>query len=172
MLGRVAVRVPRMLGLLAARARGLAAGAGGSAAAAAPPRPAAGAAGAASAGASEVDPHRQVSLGEYGAQCDQLFQRLEEALERSAIEEALSGDEFDVVSSMGVLSIKLGRHGTWVINRQAPNLQIWWSSPLSGPKRFYYDVRRAAWLNTRDDGELLDLLGREVSKVTGRRFTA
>jgi frataxin len=165
-----AAREPRRL--LAARSRGLAAAARGTAGAAAPPRPVAGAAPAAPAAAGEADPHRQVSLGDYGAQCDRLFQRLEEAFERSAVEDALDGGEFDVVSSMGVLSIKLGRHGTWVLNRQAPNLQIWWSSPLSGPKRFYYNMRRAAWLNTRDDGELLDLLSREVSKVTGRRFTA
>ena len=28
---------------------------------------------------------------------------------------------------------------TQVLNKQGPNRQIWWSSPVSGPKRFYFD---------------------------------
>mmetsp|Transcript_10087 Transcript_10087/g.29913 ORF Transcript_10087/g.29913 Transcript_10087/m.29913 type:complete len:91 (+) Transcript_10087:626-898(+) len=38
--------------------------------------------------------------------------------------------------------------------------QIWWSSPLSGPKRFEFDGE--AWRNTRDNGELGELLHAEV----------
>lgn len=30
----------------------------------------------------------------------------------------------------GVLKIDLGEDGTWVINRQIPNRQLWWSSPI------------------------------------------
>lgn len=30
----------------------------------------------------------------------------------------------------GVLKIDLGSDGTWVLNRQIPNRQIWWSSPI------------------------------------------
>lgn len=30
----------------------------------------------------------------------------------------------------GVLTLKLGLHGTYVINKQPPNKQIWLSSPL------------------------------------------
>lgn len=33
-------------------------------------------------------------------------------------------------SQQGVLKIDLGESGTWVINRQIPNRQIWWSSPI------------------------------------------
>ena len=40
--------------------------------------------------------------------------------------------EFDVTSSQGVLTIALGDNGTWVLNKQTPNKQIWWSSPISG----------------------------------------
>ena len=35
----------------------------------------------------------------------------------------------------GVLTLNLGSHGTYVINKQAPNKQIWVSSPVSGPVR-------------------------------------
>jgi len=30
----------------------------------------------------------------------------------------------------GVLTVKLGEHGTYVINKQAPNRQMWLSSPI------------------------------------------
>uniref|UniRef100_A0A914RUA2 Frataxin n=1 Tax=Parascaris equorum TaxID=6256 RepID=A0A914RUA2_PAREQ len=37
---------------------------------------------------------------------------------------------------MGVITAKVGRDkGTYVINKQTPNRQIWLSSPISGPKR-------------------------------------
>lgn len=52
---------------------------------------------------------------------------------------ALEGkdDELDVNYSMGVMNIILGQqYGTWVINKQTPNRQLWWSSPLSGPRRY------------------------------------
>jgi frataxin len=38
--------------------------------------------------------------------------------------------EFDVLYSSGVLTLKLEK-GTFVINKQPPNKQIWLSSPLS-----------------------------------------
>ena len=31
----------------------------------------------------------------------------------------------------GVLTLKLGEHGTYVVNKQPPNKQIWLSSPIS-----------------------------------------
>ncbi|CAH0490290.1 unnamed protein product [Peronospora farinosa] len=76
-------------------------------------------------------------------------------------------DESDVVFSQGVLKIDLGEHGTWVINRQVPNRQIWWSSPISGPRRYEYDAENGHWINTRDRGELLALLRSEILDATG-----
>lgn len=38
--------------------------------------------------------------------------------------------EGDVEYSQGVLTINLGQLGTFVINKQTPNRQIWLSSPL------------------------------------------
>ncbi|KAF1786674.1 Frataxin conserved site [Phytophthora cactorum] len=65
--------------------------------------------------------------------------------------------ESDIMFSQGVLKIDLGEHGTWVINRQVPNRQIWWSSPVSGPRRYEYDAESGHWVNTRDKGELSEL---------------
>jgi len=43
----------------------------------------------------------------------------------------------DVTLSDGVLTVYLGPDiGTYVINKQSPNKQIWLSSPISGPARF------------------------------------
>ncbi|KAG3121680.1 hypothetical protein PI124_g976 [Phytophthora idaei] len=81
------------------------------------------------------------------------------------IEEML--EESDIMFSQGVLKIDLGEHGTWVINRQVPNRQIWWSSPVSGPRRYEYDAESGHWVNTRDKGELTELLRTEILDVTG-----
>jgi frataxin len=66
----------------------------------------------------------------------------------SALEDIVDG--LDISSSMGVLTIKLGEKGTYVLNKQTPNRQIWWSSPLSGPRRYQWDVSTSTWVSTRD----------------------
>ncbi|OQS03992.1 hypothetical protein THRCLA_03728 [Thraustotheca clavata] len=74
----------------------------------------------------------------------------------------------DITLAQGVLTINLGEDGTWVLNKQAPNRQIWWSSPVSGPKRFEYDGRLKKWFNTREkEQELVELLMAEVEDITG-----
>lgn len=46
---------------------------------------------------------------------------------------------FNLCAKDGILTVFLGEeHGTYVINKQTPNKQIWLSSPFSGPKRFDY----------------------------------
>ncbi|KAL4722635.1 hypothetical protein ACLX1H_010516 [Fusarium chlamydosporum] len=45
-------------------------------------------------------------------------------------------EDIDVEFSAGVLTISWPDKGTYVINKQPPNKQIWLSSPISGPKRY------------------------------------
>ncbi|KAF4339995.1 regulator of mitochondrial iron homeostasis [Fusarium beomiforme] len=45
-------------------------------------------------------------------------------------------EDVDVDFSAGVLSINWPDKGTYIINKQPPNKQIWLSSPISGPKRY------------------------------------
>ncbi|XP_061672955.1 frataxin, mitochondrial isoform X2 [Syngnathoides biaculeatus] len=46
------------------------------------------------------------------------------------MDEPFTGPDYDVVFSSGVLTIKVGGdHGTYVINKQTPNKQIWLASP-------------------------------------------
>lgn len=63
----------------------------------------------------------------------------------------------------GVLTVKLEQHGTYVINRQTPNRQIWLSSPTSGPKR--YDLVDGNWIYKHDGVSLHELLQTELSKI-------
>ena len=81
----------------------------------------------------------------------------------------------------GVLTITHPK-GTYVINKQPPNKQIWLSSPVSGPKRFDWVITGAGqhekegseyggagddgqggkWVYLRDGSDLTSLLKQEV----------
>ncbi|TFK57428.1 Frataxin [Heliocybe sulcata] len=100
---------------------------------------------------------------------EQLLDQLENLLDEA-------GDpEYEVEYSSGVLTLKLGRHGTYVINKQPPNKQIWLSSPFSGPKRYDYakdglGEQRDEWVYGRDGRAMGDLLNEELSRVFGREI--
>nr|XP_056707792.1 frataxin, mitochondrial-like [Euleptes europaea] len=71
-------------------------------------------------------------------------------------------EDYDVSFGAGVLTIKLGGNmGTYVINKQTPNKQIWLSSPISGPKR--YDWTGENWVYSHDGASLHELLAKELS---------
>ncbi|KAJ3176400.1 hypothetical protein HDU87_005269 [Geranomyces variabilis] len=75
---------------------------------------------------------------------------------------------FDVVYASGVLNVTLGSLGTYVVNKQPPNKQIWLSSPVSGPKRFDYAPDSETWICLRTDEDLPTLLATEFSQLLGR----
>lgn len=58
--------------------------------------------------------------------------------------------------------------GTYVLNKQPPNKQIWLSSPVSGPKRYDWVVPEGAhetegqWIYLRDGSNLTKLLNEEL----------
>mmetsp|Transcript_52 Transcript_52/g.100 ORF Transcript_52/g.100 Transcript_52/m.100 type:complete len:231 (-) Transcript_52:463-1155(-) len=67
----------------------------------------------------------------------------------------------EVNFASGVLTLYLPPHGTWIINKQTPNQQLWWSSPISGPRRYEYEEESERWVYSRivdekkgDDGEV------------------
>jgi len=104
--------------------------------------------------------------GVYHAAADRLLGIVERRLE--ILEETM--DDVDVEYSQGVLNINLGTKGIWVLNKQGPNQQIWWSSPLSGPRRYEY-VQGDRWVNTRDDNQdILGSLAKEIEEVCGVRI--
>ncbi|XP_073675969.1 frataxin, mitochondrial [Garra rufa] len=88
----------------------------------------------------------------------------EKALQFRYTNEGFTGMDYDVVFSSGVLTVKVGSdHGTYVINKQTPNRQIWLSSPTSGPKR--YDWTGERWVYAHDGMALHNLLSKELSII-------
>ncbi|KAJ3239939.1 hypothetical protein HDU81_004856 [Chytriomyces hyalinus] len=80
-----------------------------------------------------------------------------------AIGEQCEAPGFDVVYSNGVLTMNTGISGTYVINKQPPNRQIWLSSPISGPKR--YDHVQGSWIDSKKEDKMEDLLEREMKII-------
>ncbi|XP_074272867.1 frataxin, mitochondrial-like [Silene latifolia] len=76
-------------------------------------------------------------------------------------------DGFDVDYGNEVLTLKLGNLGTYVVNKQTPNRQIWLSSPVSGPSRFDWDGSSQAWVYRRNKANLFSVLERELEKLCG-----
>lgn len=101
-----------------------------------------------------------------------LYHQLADDALEEIVDRVDSGDieipNFDVVTAIGVVTINFGVHGTWVLNKQAPNRQIWLSSPISGPSRFDYDPSIKRWVHSRDcESFLQEILSSEFSKVCG-----
>ena len=91
--------------------------------------------------------HADLSLGD-------LYGKLEEIVEDIGLPDS------DLEYSQGVLTLELGQHGTYVINKQSPNKQIWMSSPVSGPIR--YDWQNGVWQYKRDGHQLHQRLQNEL----------
>ncbi|KAL9089118.1 MAG: hypothetical protein Q9165_005931 [Trypethelium subeluteriae] len=95
---------------------------------------------------------------------DAVVARLEEIQE--------SREDLDVEFSAGVLTVSIPTKGTYVINKQPPNKQIWLSSPITGPKRYDWVMRdgmhqkqgtgEGTWIYLRDGSSLTDLLRDEL----------
>ncbi|KAG4300700.1 hypothetical protein PCANB_002962 [Pneumocystis canis] len=77
----------------------------------------------------------------------------------------------EIEYSQGVLTLDLGYYGTYVLNKQPFNKQIWVSSPISGPKRYDWipskDKKDGKWMYLRDNGILEDLFKNELKEIIG-----
>lgn len=96
---------------------------------------------------------------------DALQDQLDELLEDISVEDS------DVKCDSGVLELILGDKGTYVINKQAPNKQIWLSSPLSGPFRYDYSKELESWVYSRDKHRLEEKLSKELSEILNTAIT-
>ncbi|KAM9811061.1 frataxin, mitochondrial [Neosynchiropus ocellatus] len=105
----------------------------------------------------------ELSEAAYEKLADQTLDALADYFE-DLMDESFTGADYDVVFASGVLTVKVGGgHGTYVINKQTPNRQIWLSSPTSGPKR--YDWTGERWVYSHDGVSLHRLLSREFSLI-------
>jgi frataxin len=77
-------------------------------------------------------------------------------------------DNIDITCASGVLTINLGPIGCWVINKQTPNRQLWWSSPISGPRRYELHKQhdKIVWKSTKAATVLDDDLRSELMTKT------
>ncbi|XBI29450.1 hypothetical protein VPH35_053434 [Triticum aestivum] len=76
-------------------------------------------------------------------------------------------DGFDIDYGNQVLTLRLGDLGTYVVNKQTPNRQIWLSSPVSGPARFDWDAATDSWVYRRTGVNLMRLLEKEIGELCG-----
>ncbi|XP_028991185.1 frataxin, mitochondrial isoform X2 [Betta splendens] len=105
----------------------------------------------------------ELTEAEYEKLADETLDALAEYFE-DLTDERFTAADYDVVFASGVLTVKVGGdHGTYVINKQTPNRQIWLSSPTSGPKR--YDWTGERWVYTHDGVSLHQLLSKEFSDI-------
>ncbi|KFB37258.1 AGAP000813-PA-like protein [Anopheles sinensis] len=111
----------------------------------------------------------------YETVCSDTLESLCDYFEE-VIEETAALKHADVTYGDGVLTVKFGPpHGTYVINRQSPNRQIWLSSPTSGPKRYDFvpnkrTINEGYWLYRHDGMTLHQLLQQEISAIVGRKL--
>lgn len=110
-----------------------------------------------------------LSVEEYNELSDHYMDKMVEKLEQLQEERG----DVDVEYSAGVLTLTFPPNGTYVINKQPPNKQIWLSSPISGPKRYDFVVLGEGqdskegtgagdWIYLRDGTSLSAVLLNEV----------
>lgn len=101
---------------------------------------------------------------------EELLARLEDLQE--------DREDVEVECSAGLLTLHFPPAGTYIINKQPPNKQIWLSSPVSGPKRYDWVLLGESmhdkegtgvggWVYLRDGSSLPDILRKEVGVNLG-----
>ncbi|MCJ1250656.1 Mitochondrial chaperone Frataxin [Trapelia coarctata] len=105
----------------------------------------------------------EISIETYHQQADDYLNEVQQVVEEVQEER----EDVDVEFSAGVLTIIFPPNGTYVINKQPPNKQIWLSSPVSGPKRYDYvclgeDKESGDWVYLRDGSTMSGLLREEI----------
>ncbi|KAF2190574.1 arabinogalactan endo-1,4-beta-galactosidase [Zopfia rhizophila CBS 207.26] len=115
-----------------------------------------------------------IPTSEYNKRADEYLEELVNRLEA----EQEKRQDLEVEYSAGVLEVTIQSKGTYVLNKQPPNKQIWLSSPLSGPKRFDWVVTGESmnqkegggvgdWIYLRDGTSLTELVRRELGVELG-----
>ncbi|CAI4059378.1 hypothetical protein SUVZ_04G1240 [Saccharomyces uvarum] len=114
----------------------------------------------------QVVPQEVVNLPleKYHEEADEYLDGLLDNLEE--LSEAHPDCIPDVELSHGVMTLEVPAFGTYVINKQPPNKQIWLASPLSGPDRF--DLLDGKWVSLRNGTKLTDILTEEIEQAIAK----
>ncbi|CAH8854407.1 unnamed protein product [Trichobilharzia szidati] len=108
-----------------------------------------------------------ISDAEYERVSNKALESLADTFDRLPEIYSLSTD-YDVEYAYGVLKVTFGPQvGTYIVNRQAPNKQLWLSSPRSGPRRYDYISSKDIWVYKHDGKSLHELLSEEISEIVG-----
>ncbi|GAA5807212.1 hypothetical protein MFLAVUS_000567 [Mucor flavus] len=110
----------------------------------------------------------ELTTDRYHRLSDEVLEHMCTKLEELVDETDLKG--YDVEFNQGVLTISVGEHGTYVLNKQPPNHQIWLSSPISGPQRYDFDEKHHKWFYHRDNHTIDEVLNTELSKAFGKEI--
>lgn len=74
-------------------------------------------------------------------------------------------EDCDLELSDGVLTLNLGKKGTFVISRQTPTRQLWLSSPISGPWHYEFDATATVWKCTKSPISFWQRMETELSQI-------
>ena len=111
-----------------------------------------------------------VSLQQFHTLSERVLEGIENVAEEFA--DADPDERVEVEFSGDVLEISVRGGGTFVLNKQTPNRQVWLSSPVTGPQRYNFCLRSAMWRNARDDDvELTALLADDLEQLLGTRLS-
>ena len=111
-----------------------------------------------------------VSLQQFHTLSERVLEGIENVAEEFA--DADPDERVEVEVSGDVLEISVRGGGTFVLNKQTPNRQVWLSSPVPGPQRYNFCLRSAMWRNSRDDDvELTALLADDLEQLLGTRLS-
>jgi frataxin len=105
----------------------------------------------------------------FNTAADTLLEQIETAVEACDHSDVVD----DINYSDGVLNIDTIK-GSFVLNKQAPNVQLWLSSPISGPHHYNMvpgEGGAVAWLSDKDQHDLVEKMQRELSEVLSQRVT-
>ncbi|XP_061372526.1 frataxin, mitochondrial [Gastrolobium bilobum] len=110
-----------------------------------------------------IDYRSLLQEDEFHRLADSTIHSLQEKLEDYG--DSVEIDGFDIDYANDVLTVKLGDLGTYVLNKQTPNRQLWLSSPVSGPSRFDWDQDTKTWIYRRNKTKLYKILEVELEQL-------
>ncbi|XP_039139357.1 frataxin, mitochondrial [Dioscorea cayenensis subsp. rotundata] len=117
-------------------------------------------------GPAAIDYQSILEENEFHQLADDTIHDLQEKFEEYG--DSVQIDGFDIDYGNQVLTVKFGSLGTYVVNKQTPNRQIWLSSPVSGPSRFDWDAKTNSWVYRRTKANLIKVLENEVEELCGK----
>ncbi len=94
---------------------------------------------------------------EFNELADAVFERIEQAVDRS-------GKDIECSLTGGVLELEFDDGSKIIINRHAPNREIWLAAKSGG---FHYAWQDERWFSSRDGSELFGKLGELVKLGCG-----